>query len=170
MFSTTLQFIDVTKSSLPTIHIQKVSPISLSKVKADIVTIQTPQDKRAPLHAHLEQEQQQFETTASFTTPISISLKRKGLSPTNLEHLEPVEIMSSNMSRNSSQGSKKSSSSRPTKRTKVNANNSNEKEVDWADVTDPEERRRIQNRIAQRKFRKFTWSIRNRVARKDLGL
>lgn len=29
----------------------------------------------------------------------------------------------------------------------------NAKDVDWADVTDPEERRRIQNRIAQRKFR-----------------
>ncbi|PHH81200.1 hypothetical protein CDD80_35 [Ophiocordyceps camponoti-rufipedis] len=27
------------------------------------------------------------------------------------------------------------------------------KDVNWADVTDPEERRRIQNRIAQRKFR-----------------
>lgn len=29
----------------------------------------------------------------------------------------------------------------------------NVKDVDWADVTDPEERRRIQKRIAQRKFR-----------------
>ena len=27
---------------------------------------------------------------------------------------------------------------------------------DWSDVTEPEERRRIQNRIAQRKFRKTT--------------
>jgi hypothetical protein len=40
---------------------------------------------------------------------------------------------------------------RPTKKAKPNP-----KDVDWADVTDPEERRRIQNRIAQRKFREYT--------------
>ncbi|KAJ3491808.1 hypothetical protein NLG97_g5529 [Lecanicillium saksenae] len=55
--------------------------------------------------------------------------------------------MSSRMSRDSSHSSKKSISS-STKKSKASA-----KDADWADVTDPEERRRIQNRIAQRKFR-----------------
>lgn len=31
------------------------------------------------------------------------------------------------------------------------------KDTDWAEVTDPEERRRIQNRLAQRKFREYTY-------------
>lgn len=33
--------------------------------------------------------------------------------------------------------------------------NSSSKDAEWSQVTDPEERRRIQNRIAQRKFRTF---------------
>jgi hypothetical protein len=33
------------------------------------------------------------------------------------------------------------------------------KNDDWTEVTEPEERRRIQNRIAQRKFRKCSGSL-----------
>ncbi|KAF7553638.1 hypothetical protein G7046_g7045 [Stylonectria norvegica] len=62
--------------------------------------------------------------------------------------------MSSRTTKHSSGSSRKhstSSSSSSTKKPK-----STPKDVDWTDVTDPEERRRIQNRIAQRKFREKT--------------
>lgn len=36
---------------------------------------------------------------------------------------------------------------------------SKHKTDDWNEVTEPEERRRIQNRIAQRKFRKFFFTL-----------
>jgi len=51
-------------------------------------------------------------------------------------------------SRPSSESAKRAVSSPPSKKAKMST-----KDVDWSDVTDPEERRRIQNRIAQRKFR-----------------
>lgn len=49
-------------------------------------------------------------------------------------------------SRSSKQSSKRHSSSK-----------SKAKSDDWTEVTEPEERRRIQNRIAQRKFRRFLY-------------
>lgn len=55
---------------------------------------------------------------------------------------------SSSKHHSSSSGSKKHHSS-------SSSSKHHSKSDDWSDVTEPEERRRIQNRIAQRKFRKY---------------
>lgn len=71
--------------------------------------------------------------------------------------------MSSRHSRHGSSSSKKHSSSSPCSSTTSSSSpkkmKTGGKDVDWADVTDPEERRRIQNRIAQRKFRKLCLTL-----------
>ncbi|QYT05880.1 BZIP domain-containing protein [Trichoderma simmonsii] len=61
----------------------------------------------------------------------------------------PATQRSRSLSQSPEPSSHKSSScSTPPKKSKASA-----KDAEWSEVTDPEERRRIQNRIAQRKFR-----------------
>ncbi|KAK1594807.1 uncharacterized protein LY79DRAFT_668416 [Colletotrichum navitas] len=68
--------------------------------------------------------------------------------------------MSSKASKPSEPSSKKQHSPKPKSKSNSKSTNDN-----WADITDPEERRRIQNRLAQRKFRKKTQDSKEKAVR-----
>ncbi|KAL2162694.1 hypothetical protein VTH06DRAFT_6530 [Thermothelomyces fergusii] len=68
-------------------------------------------------------------------------------------------------SRMSSKSSKLSSSSSASRKDKASSSTKAKQTDDWTEVTEPDVRRRIQNRIAQRKFREKAREQRDRAAR-----
>lgn len=128
---------------------------NLSLVTTDAPPSQEEEGERSeetvtPRQAHFPPEEQAPETTPEGRH----SRQAEKTSPHSGSDTETEGHSSSNMPSGSSSKHHHHSSSSSKKHSSSSSSKHHSKGDDWSEVTEPEERRRIQNRIAQRKFRK----------------
>lgn len=128
---------------------------NLSLVTADAPTPQEGEDERSeetvtPRQAHFPPEEQAPEIAPE----IQHGVKARKQSPHSGSETE-TEAHSNMPSGSSSKHHHHHHSSSSKKHGSSSSSKHQSKGDDWSEVTEPEERRRIQNRIAQRKFRKY---------------
>lgn len=122
------------------------SSVTNSIANLSIVTTDIPEEEEHSDEA-ITPRQQHFQPSQQASG--GLSERRKGKSRARSHSGSETEKESSKMPSGSSSSHHHSSSSKK----HGSSSKHQPKSDDWSDVTEPDERRRIQNRIAQRKFR-----------------
>lgn len=136
-----------------------LSGVTASIANLSITTTDAPQELVRETEEQVTPRQTQFPSdTQQSPEAISVKRKREKLSESS-DSGSDTEIETANTTKmpSGSSSSKHHSSSSSKKHSSSSSSSSKHhaKGDDWSDVTEPEERRRIQNRIAQRKFREY---------------